>query len=136
MKITSKYTLERFTRHCKELESLGAEDGVKAYNRLVTLEKRAHKLAEDLCNFLDSEHSSVDKRSASIERAVAKVFGGILPVGFKFNYDPRGYALKIDTESNKVIRLPHFAGETVHYDRVISYTDFGDYGILAPEFGE
>jgi hypothetical protein len=58
--------------------------------------------------------------SDSIRAKVAKVFGGKLPAGFRFNQDPRGYALKLDNEK---VKLPQGM-----------YTDWGGYGILAPDF--
>lgn len=137
MKLKDKYDLERFVRHCKELEALGAEDGVKAYWRLVQLENRAHKLAEDCCNYLDADSPEANRRAAKIMFEVERVFSG-MPVGFFINYDPRGYALKIKPEYNNVPSNPEFPpryGEAVHYKKTISYTDFGDYGILAPDFG-
>lgn len=43
---------------------------------------------------------------------------GTIPEGFFWNLDPRGYALKIDPEKGGVVGL---------------MTDWGGYGILAPE---
>ena len=128
MKLT-KRLLKRISQHGKELEALGAVDGIEAYNVLCRIEKRAHKLAEDLCNMEIPEEIS-DKRAEAIKSQVSKVFGGKLPAGFFINYDPRGYALKIKTEENKLVKGQLDDG----ISRVISYTDLGDYGILAPEF--
>lgn len=125
MKLTKRY-LNQLNRHAKELESLGAVDGIEAYNTLCRIEKRAHKLAEDLCNFEIPEEIQ-DKRSSAIYRQITKVFGN-LPDGVFINYDPRGYALKIRSENNNIPEIGN------SYARVISYTDWGDYGILAPEF--
>jgi hypothetical protein len=132
-KIAINTCFARLTIHVKELESLGAEDGIEAYNTLLRIEKRAHKLAEDMCNFNIPEEIQ-EKRSEAIHKQVSKVFGGVSPKGFFINYDPRGYALKIKEEDNRFIILPHFAGEEVQYKRIISYCDWGNYGILAPEF--
>jgi hypothetical protein len=122
MKLTKRY-LNQLNRHAKELESLGATDGIEAYNTLCRIEKRAHKLAEDLCNFEIPEEIQ-DKRAGAIYKQITKVFGN-LPDGVFINYDPRGYALKIRTKSNV---------NPVYGNKKISYTDWGDYGILAPEF--
>jgi hypothetical protein len=85
-------------------------------NRLVRLEKFAHKKAEDICNFQTDEkwESRVEKH---IERELIALFGHV-PAGFHWNRDPRGYALKLD---NEAVKLP----EGIH-------TDWGGYGILAP----
>lgn len=120
MKLKNKYHLERFIRHCQELEKLGAEDGVEAYNKLLSLENRAHKIAENDCNY-GIEEELYEKQMDKIRDAVSKIFGK-LPDGFFINGDPRGYALKIGVEVN---------GEVGQ--RVISCTDWGGYGILAPE---
>jgi hypothetical protein len=50
-------------------------------------------------------------------RRAAAIFGGKLPQGFFINGDPRGYSLKID-------------GAAVPQGLE---TDWGQYGILAPE---
>ncbi len=130
MKFKNKYHLERFTRHCQELEALGAEDGVEAYNKLLSLENRAHKVAEDDCNF-GMEEEVYEKRMDKIRDAVSKIFGK-LPEGFFINGDPRGYALKIKEEDNKLVKGQLDDG----ISKVISYTDWGGYGILAPEISE
>lgn len=137
--------------HIKELEALGAVDGIKAYRTLRRIEKEAHYWAEVSCNggilvpartqwdgrawhkiererIIPRELSEEEENKiySRLEKRVKRVFGGMLPVGFMFNGDPRGYSLKIKTEANN---LPN--GE-----RVISYTDWGGYGILAPDFSE
>ena len=129
MKLTKRY-LNQLNRHTKELESLGAIDGIEAYNILCRIEKRAHKLAEDLCN-IEIPEEIQDKRAAAIYKQIEKVFGKI-PMGCFINYDPRGYALKIRSEQNRI--FVNSEDGLNHDEKVISYTDWGDYGILAPEF--
>jgi len=127
----NKNTFKRLTIHVKELERLGAEDGVEAYNSLLKIEKRAHKLAQDMCN-IEVPEKIQEKRSAAIHLQVSKVFGGKSPMGFFINYDPRGYALKIKEEQNRI--FVNSEDGLNHDERVISYVDFGNYGILAPDF--
>lgn len=131
MKFKDKHVLKWFSQHCQDLENLGAEDGVEAYNKLISLEKRAHKLAEDDCNFGVPEEE-YDKRAERIKSQVAKIFGGKLPMGFFINGDPRGFALKIKVEQNRIF-VNSDDGKN-HDEKVIHYTDFGGYGILAPDF--
>ena len=132
MKINSRNAVQ-FLTHVKNLEALGVENGYEAYDKLFRLETKAHRLAEDLCNWLDTESEESDKRSAQIHKAVAKIFGGKTPMGFFINYDPRGYSLKIKEEQNRIFVNSE---DGLNHDlRVINYTDFGGYGILAPDFG-
>lgn len=126
----TKWELERFQNHCLQLEALGAEDGVIAYNKLRSIEKRAHKVAEDDCNF-GIEESEYEKRMDKIRAEVKKVFGGKLPIGFFINGDPRGYALKIKEEQNRIF-VNSDDGKN-HDTYAINYRDFGGYGILAPD---
>ena len=79
------------------------------------IERKAHKWAEDSCNYEISERTEA-RRHSIIERDVRRVFGGELPQGFFINGDPRGYALKIDPEK----------GDTAGLER-----DWGGYGLLA-----
>ena len=67
-----------------------------------------------------------------IRAEVTKVFGGKLPIGFVINGDPRGYSLKIKEEQNRIF-VNSDDGKN-HDQKVINYTDWGGYGILAPEF--
>lgn len=127
----NKWTFKALARHAKELEALGAEDGVEAYNTLCRIERRAHKLAEDACNY-GMEDSIIEKRKEAIKSQVKKVFGGKLPNGFFLNGDPRGYSLKISVEGNRIFANSE---DGINRDgRAISYTNLGGYGILAPEF--
>lgn len=59
----------------------------------------------------------------AIEARVAAVFGK-LPPGFRFNKDPRGYALKID---------PANAAGRALCEKCGLHTDWGRNGILSPE---
>lgn len=110
--------------HYKDLESLGAEDGATAYRTLCRIEKDTSWLTTKMCNEnVDEEFA--DKFAERIHKRVARVFGGNEPKGFFINYDPRGYALKIKSEVNEIEGV-----------RIIGYTDWGGYGILAPEISE
>ena len=89
--------------------------GEEIYERLLRVERKAHRLAERHCNdsTLTEEHQErLEKRYI---KEVLEILG-YLPDGFFINGDPRGYALKIEGES------------------LISYTDWGGYHILAPDF--
>jgi len=109
--------LKRKFNHIKKLQSVGL---CVDFSDLQKLEKRGRKLAEDCCNFLSMESKSFERRYNKIIKDVEKAFSGNLPDGFKFNLDPRGYALKIDFDGNtNLLKIE---------------TDFGGYGILCPDF--
>lgn len=110
--------------HHKALESLATikVDGLKVWRKLRELERDANAVATARCNgqaYLGRECLTDEQWETyckSIEYAVGKLFG-IVPAGFFVNGDPRGYALKIESDT-----LP--AG---------LHRDWGNYGILAPE---
>lgn len=108
----------RKERHLDALRSIGF-NGVLAALRSV--EDKAHRLAEDYCN-VELPEGEYQRREAEIVGSVAGLFGGNVPEGFFVNGDPRGYALKLD---NDKVKIP----EGMH-------TDWGGFGILAPEAGE
>lgn len=91
---------------------------VAFYNELLRIEQQARRLAERECSEQLPE-SYIEKAEASIKRDLLALIGDDVPVFL--NGDPRGYALKID---NKIVR---------EYKLDI-HTDWGGYGILAPEF--
>lgn len=94
---------------------------VSLYQAIRRLENEAHRLAEQECNqhmpegYVESRHERIlnllDAR-LGFRREGIPVF---------INSDPRGYALKID---DKYVRNHEL---DIH-------TDWGGYGILAPEF--
>lgn len=112
---TAERTKFRKQRQWVELKQLGYTGNTLA--KINSIERRAHKLAEDTCNIPMSE-ATLDKRLLKITEQVREAFGGELPDNFFINLDSRGYALKINQEGTGV---------------PITYQDMGGYGILAPE---
>lgn len=122
------YRIAQTTRHYENLAKLAKttnpkivqpnnfELGQSLYRRLRRAEAYGHRAAENYCNVPNFDW---DKAHEEIEFKVKHIFGGVLPGGFFVNGDPRGYCLKIDTDS------PMPEG---------MYKDWGGYGILAPEF--
>lgn len=102
-------------------------DPVVLCKKLRRIEGAAHKLAEDACNWLSMESPEYEKRYTRLALRLADVLK--VPTysfdakGIFFNMDPRGYALKIDDEYMRAHNLK-------------LHTDWGGYGILAPEFGK
>jgi hypothetical protein len=123
-------------RHLKALEALGF---VGSYRTLRTLENRANYNAMLYCNGEDWQNGQLvraamtpeeeyETRQERIQEQVKALFAGTLPAGFFINGDPRGYALKIDPgQSYEANYHPEYIPEGLH-------TDWGGYGILAPEF--
>jgi len=104
--------------------------GLAMWRKLRRIEAMAHDATTAQCNGEsygsqpyreddETGNSPLDVFFDGIRSDVAKVFGGTLPVGFMINHDPRGYALKLDSDKTTI---PH--GLT---------TDWGGYGILAAD---
>lgn len=125
-------------RHHAALSSLVSnptQAGLPIWRKLRRIECRANQAATAYCNGETyATHHSSGSRVYDFRRdeyawdafvtrevmpAVACAFGGRIPAGFFVNGDPRGYALKIDPERGTVPDGMH--------------TDWGRYGILAPE---
>lgn len=101
--------------------NLNRSDPVTLCKQLRRLEARAHRLAEDGCN-REMAEGEEDRRESSIMKGLDNILNykaqGI-PVFF--NGDPRGYALKIESE--------YVAEHNLDLHR-----DWGGYGIIAPDF--
>ena len=104
--------------------------GYALYVAVRKLEVEAHRVAEDYCNrplpadYVDRKHESILARLDRI-------------LGFKdqkipifCNSDPRGYALKI-SDAWMAQKWPPSSSE-----RAPIHTDWGGYGILAPDFDD
>jgi hypothetical protein len=94
---------------------------VSLYARLHQLEAEAQRLAELECNEPLPE-GYAEKKEASIKRRLGRVLG-VTDVPVFLNGDPRGYALKID---DVWMREHRDLAEGLA-------TDWGGYGILAPD---
>jgi hypothetical protein len=108
-------------RHLKALATLGFTG---SYRTLKTLEGRMRGAALAYCNDYDYGEEKLEAMKEQTAVAVARLFGGELPKGFKINSDPRGHALKIDLEELTEAERDSLRG--IH-------RDFGGYAILAPE---
>ena len=95
-------------------------DAYKLCSKLHSLELKAHKIALDWCN--GENGVTTDNIDFFVDPILKKV-NAILKPKFEiyFNGDARGYALKI---SDKIMKEHNLK----------LYTDWGGYGILAPEF--
>jgi hypothetical protein len=95
-------------------------DPVKLAKQVHRLEAKAHRMAEDHCNGTAPKDFNLGAFGDDIFRSLFKILGpGEYMFHVRFNWDPRGYALKL---SDEYVR---HAGLTIH-------RDMGGYGILAP----
>jgi hypothetical protein len=139
---TKQHVIDSRNRHHAALATLAnkpASEGLSMWRKLRRIETIAHNAATAQCNaapyggqpfrpdYLPDGSEGTEENltpwevfSESIRAKVAKVFGGELPKGFKFNQDPRGYSLKIDKDKCGIIPQG-------------METDWGGYGLLAPE---
>ena len=100
---------------------------IELCKKLHRLELKAHKIATDYCNGDNGITSeNIDSHTEPILKSAKKILFSNYPDMNKtdiifFNGDARGYTLKI---SDKFIRGNNYS---IH-------TDWGGYGILAPDF--
>jgi hypothetical protein len=111
--------LQRLYPETKERQNAGGFSAgpVSLCKALHRLEAEAHRYTEQLCNGPEISEADQEKKEASILARVKALLGAGPEV--ILNRDPRGYALKIDTENAKNLDI---------------YKDWGGYGILCPEF--
>jgi hypothetical protein len=101
-----------------EFSGIDEIKGMRIYEKLSKLEARAHRLQEISCN----TGEDFDAKEARILAQVRALLPDAKEIFI--NGDPRGYSLKIKGAEVERLRV---AGINI-------YTDFGGYGILAPEF--
>jgi hypothetical protein len=93
---------------------------IELCKKLRALENTTHRAATKFCNGELSEQQW-NRASDYVRDQLSNLFGPAwLPI-IKINSDPRGYALKIDSDFMRI-------------QSVSLYRDFGGYGILAPDF--
>ena len=100
-------------------------DEVKLCKALFRIENKAHQLAEHFCNYGYEPEEVTEKMIDNILNKVDKVLNfksQNIPVFF--NGDPRGFTLKIDSDYMRDNKIYPF------------YSDWGNYGIIAPSFRE
>ncbi len=122
MKITLEtHNIINAARHIQllgEMFGFNYPNPYEVYDILLKAEREAHRQTTKECNEHVSDEDSDKWRENFIRRLTKKLYVDKMPDGFVINYDPRGYALKM-----KEGAFPQGF-----------WTDFGGYGILAPEF--
>tara|TARA_Y100001938_G_C8023984_1_gene396928 strand:- start:301 stop:954 length:654 start_codon:yes stop_codon:yes gene_type:complete len=99
--------------------------GNQLHRKLTLLERRAQRATTNLCNIPDYQ-AKCDRILEKVTNEVRELFGGSLPAGFTVNRDPRGYALKLESDP---LRL-HWATPRESIDSL--RRDWGGDFILAP----
>ena len=100
-------------------------DEVKLCKALFRIENKAHRIAEGFCNY---GYESEEETEAIIDNILNKVDKLLnfksqnIPVFF--NGDCRGFTLKIDSDYMRDNKIYPF------------YSDWGNFGIIAPSFRE
>jgi len=116
---------ERVRTHGANLQAIFPKvanlDPVNLCRKLRRLETEAHNIALKACNTGDDTEAEEAITLAKVDK-VLDFTGAKVPVFI--NLDARGYALKID-----------YAWMREHRD-VRLYSDFGSYGIIAPDLTE
>lgn len=111
-------------RHLENLQKLfniNEGEAVKLFKSLRLIECKLNRLYTTWCEreLTEAEDKEIDR----LQNRVKKLTNNI--EGLKFNADPRGYSIKIDDE---VIRAKY------RPMGINLYSDWGGYGILAPDF--
>tara|TARA_B100000085_G_scaffold19457_1_gene16598 strand:+ start:2944 stop:3345 length:402 start_codon:yes stop_codon:yes gene_type:complete len=100
-------------------------DEVKLCKALFRIENKAHSIAEDFCNGIECTEEEQEKIIDDILNKVDKLLNfknQKIPVFF--NGDCRGYALKISDDYMRKNKIYPF------------HSDWGNFGIIAPNFRE
>lgn len=92
-------------------------DPVALCKKLRRAEHVAHRLAEACCEYLSTESKEFTRRYEAAILRVGRILGPGGPPVF-INLDPRGYALKIESEAARDLDIRK---------------DWGGYGIIAPD---
>ena len=111
-----------YTAHINNLATIAGIEmhkAEKAYKSLRRLEAKANRICTRECNEANFDGSN---QLEAIKKRVLELLPGLK--GFFINTDPRGYSLKITEDETKALRAKG----------INIYTDWGGYGILAPEF--
>ena len=109
---------QKITKHGEQLNAIfnTGLDPVTLSKKLRRIEVAAQRNAENLCNIPDHP----DERD-KLKKRLFNLLGDSVPMFV--NGDPRGYALKIDSDY-------------VREHNLKIQTDWGGYGILSPDFSE
>lgn len=123
-----KLMYEKIAAHGENLRTIFSlpsnVDMIPICKKLFSLENKANRLMVDYCNAL-TDCDTVDYATEKIYNAALKILslshGSPLARAIIINRDPRGYTLKINDDFMRT-------------NSIVLHSDFGGYGILAPDF--
>jgi len=122
-----KENAAQFFRHVCNLQIIAGldnySDAIELYKKLHRIEARCNRLFTNDCNGVSN---LTEEQEEKRDTRILKQVNGLLP-SLKtvfLNGDPRGYALKIENSELQELR-----NKEIHL-----YSDWGGYGILAPDF--
>ena len=120
---------KNIVKHGKDLKRVfnldSSIDEIELCKKLFRIENKAHRIAEDFCNYGYESEEETEKIIDDILTKVDKLLNfksQNIPVFF--NGDARGFTLKIDSDYMRDNKIYPF------------YSDWGNYGIIAPSFRE
>jgi hypothetical protein len=119
-------------------------DPIDLCKKLRRLENKAHEITTQLCNgFPELDHESQEDHTAELEIKLCRIEGKVQDLldsyqlkksapskwvkklnAIFINHDPRGYALKVDSE---IVKYYEELGE------YFPHQDWGGFGIIAPD---
>ena len=108
-------------------------DPVNLCRKLRRLEREGAALGLRLCNGPEYADGDADKIGERILAKVNALLGNNGAVPVILNRDPRGYAIKIDSDWMQAARRD---GKTVGAKGCCLHMDWGGYGIIAPDLTE
>lgn len=135
MKTSKKETMyNNITRHGNALLTLFPyaieQRPVNLCKKLRTMQGKIDRHILGYCNGTTDERT-LDEATDKTLAGIRKLLGISIPeaeaMGLFVNRDPRGYALKLDDAFTREYNGHHEADKRI-------YTDWGGYGILAPDF--
>lgn len=135
-------TLAAITKHGQSLlrafPSAIEQDPVALCKKLRRIEVAVSKPVLDYCN--GDNGVTVEQLDVATERATARTAAllgmssaQIKETGLHVNRDPRGYALKLESDWTREYNNGLYAAGLHEF---ALYSDFGSYGILAPDLNQ
>jgi len=124
-------TLIRLFPNAEDSDRHG-DERIRICKRLRRVEGQLHRLAERYCDDVTLDTDWMEAEGERLIKLANRILGNAGPDALPviWNRDPRGYSLKIDTQ---VLNAQGAEGMREDVRASGIQTDWGGYGILAPE---